>query len=134
MSRNVALGVFALLALGVAAFLVFGRRGSSGADFATRVMINGACLACKKDVSAEFKSLDIAPYPCPHCRQSAVFPKFFCVSCKRVFVPVPDRSSGTPRIPQSPRCTACKSTYTQGYYPGLEIQQPKGEAPLPPWP
>lgn len=130
-----ALGI-AVVAITLATIL-FLRNASDHRKYPQELTVDGVCLNCKQEVKARVQATsDFAPYDCPSCKDTSVYPWFYCDNCRKRFVPelIPGAGkNGKPALPIAPKCTACKSNLVLQYIPGFS-SPPVGDTPLPKWP
>lgn len=134
--RNTALAAGALAILATAGWLMFGRGNPEQAALPHVVRTHGVCLVCRQPATVNHATRDVAPFDCPACKAQAVYTRYYCNDCGKLFVPglVRPVAEEPPRLPVVPVCAACGSRNSAGrneHDPGQTI---RGEAPLPPWP
>lgn len=132
-SKNAWLGGVAVVTLGAAVILYFARSGGS-AEIPNIYTYKGVCLACKNETESKYKAGEAEPFVCGKCNQRAVYGWWYCMKCKKRFVPELMRGSNPPRVPAMPPCFACGSPSTGAWVPEDPTQDSKGTAPLPKWP
>lgn len=133
--RNLALVGLAVAGFaGAALFLLRSQPGVPA--IADRFTIHGACLACKHEGRVDYKRGELAPHPCPACREAAVYPLFYCPHCKKRFVPRIWRidPAQPPRMPLVVSCPRCGAADIAPFIPGGMVEEPLGDLPWPPWP
>jgi hypothetical protein len=133
--KPVVLGLVAVAAFGVSAYLVFGR-GSPAIEIGKSFTENGVCMSCKAESQLAYPREEIAPHRCPKCGEQAFYPYYFCNDCKYRFVPaLVTGSAGTPpRMPLGVSCTHCQSSSAGPWFADQPDYQPAGTMPLPKWP
>ena len=133
--KQLVLGIVALLAFGIAGYLVFGR-SSRVVEIAKNFTEYGVCLSCKAEGQVTYPREEIAPHRCPKCGQQAFYPYYYCNDCKYRFVPalVNAGADSPPRIPLSIICTHCRSESTSPWFADDRAYEPAGTMPLPKWP
>ena len=131
--KNIALVGVAVVALGVAAYLVFARDGQT--RLPSTYMTHGICLSCKKEGVVHHDKTATNPFKCPDCGRLAFYPWYFCSDCSQRSVPDLVRAdpAGPWRVRGFPVCRACRSNHIGAWLPNLPDQKPAADAPLPEW-
>jgi DNA-directed RNA polymerase subunit RPC12/RpoP len=134
-NRDLVLGGLAVLLIAAAAVLYATWAGSAKAQLPRSATTLGVCLACKQECAVSHGTAEVAPFECPNCAERAVYPWYFCLDCKKRFVPalVSGPEDEYPRVQPFASCPACGSPRVRGYLSAMEPQV-AGDAPLPPWP
>ncbi|MFH1746588.1 MAG: hypothetical protein ABIG44_06020 [Planctomycetota bacterium] len=132
--KNLISVIVIVVALGVSGYLLTGYFNPS--TLPSEYSSKGICLACQAEVTASHGAEEHAPFTCPQCGETAVYPWLYCYDCQKLFVPalVIPADGGPPRMPGHPVCSACGSPNYGSYVEGMPNQQPVGKAPLPNWP
>lgn len=133
--RDIVLLCVAVAALAGGAWFALVRSGGEKAALPRTVRTFGVCLACRQPATVDHPTREVAPFACPACKAEAVYTRFYCHACARLFVPALARPDpeGPPRLPVVPVCP-CGSSNTAARNEHDPTQTPKGEAPLPKWP
>lgn len=135
MSRNVVLGIVAVLLLGFAGWRFFSAK-PVGPRIPSKFKAFGVCLHCKQEGEATFNRLDMPPFDCAACGEKALYPWLYCNDCHFKFVAKlmrrPDRDLPVPD--PYPFCTHCNCASVSDFNRDNSNQTVMGTAPLPKWP
>jgi hypothetical protein len=134
-TKQLALGLVALGAFGVAAYLVFGR-SNARVEIGEKFSEAGVCLSCKAEGQVSYPREEPAPHRCPKCSEHAFYPYYFCNDCKYRFVPalVAGPAGTPPHMPLGVACTHCQSGSAGPWFADQPGYEPAGTMPLPKWP
>ena len=128
--KNLIMGAIIVVAGAIAIYQFFG--SSAKPEFPTDYTVQGVCLACRAESPLTQGIRVRPPFDCPKCSVKAVCPWYYCPTCKKRFVPPPEKGSdGVLRMPIVPSCPGCKGTNSAGYDPSDPEQTPGGDFDLP---
>ncbi len=134
--RNVLFGGLAVVVLGAAGFFLLRPGGGDVPEIGDEIKIYGRCLAGEWEGYVTHPRGERAPYDAEGCPERAVYPLFYCQTCKRRFVPnlvrlSADEPYGVPRVVV---CPADGSGMVMPYYPGfIDESEIVGDLPWPKW-
>lgn len=141
-TKNVVLGVVAVVIFGVAAFLYF-YPWETAPELPKQFTVHGVCLDTQKEFTVTVPLGEAAPYPNPETGRRTVYPWYFCLECRHRFVSLPPSATapaavpttGPQRMPGMVVCPLCSSAATGAWQPlDPDEAKPAGDAPLPPLP